>query len=126
VQERRELPSWKNWSIKRGAHHVQPQAKILARMVTLRLHLDDCPVENGALRVLPGSHRQGVLSREAIRSIGDHRAQAIPAKAGDALFMRPLMLHASRAAETPAHRRVLHLEFAPDDLLPSGLFWAEG
>jgi hypothetical protein len=126
VRERYDLPGWNNWSIKRGTHHVQPPPEILARLVTLRLHLDDCPAENGALRVLPASHRQGILSRDAIRDIGDDRARAITAEAGDALLMRPLILHASRPAQAPTHRRVLHLEFAPDDLLPAGLTWAEG
>jgi hypothetical protein len=39
--------------------------------------------------------------------------------------MRPLLLHASSATQTPHHRRVLHLEFAPAGLLPPGLAWAD-
>jgi len=39
--------------------------------------------------------------------------------------MRPLLLHASSAARSPQHRRVVHLEFAPRDLLPAGLDWGE-
>lgn len=125
LQERCDLPGWSNWSIKRGTHHAQPPPGILARMVTLRLHLDDCPAENGALRVLPGSHRLGVLSRDAIQALNMDCTETVLAEAGDALFMRPLILHASRAAQIPTHRRVLHLEFAPHDLLPASLAWAE-
>jgi len=39
-------------------------------MVTLRLHLDETPAENGALRVVPGSHGLGVLSADAALRCG--------------------------------------------------------
>jgi hypothetical protein len=38
--------------------------------------------------------------------------------------MRPLLLHASSPAAKPQHRRVIHLEFAPEGLLPIPLRWA--
>lgn len=126
VREKRNLPRWAIWSVKRGIPHVQPPAEILARMVTVRLHLDDCPAENGALRVIAGSHRSGKLSRDAIQQLTAGEADVVTASAGDALFMRPLILHASSAALLPRHRRVLHVEFAPNDLLPPELDWAEG
>lgn len=122
VKERRELAGWKNWSVKQGVEHVQAPQAILERMITVRLHLDPCPVENGALCVIAGSHAWGPLSREAIRqTVADQKPQPVPADAGDGLFMRPLILHASSPAQAPRHRRVLHLEFAPDGLLPDKL-----
>jgi ectoine hydroxylase-related dioxygenase (phytanoyl-CoA dioxygenase family) len=125
VKEQHDLPGWNNWSTKRGVPHVQPPAAILARMVTMRLHLDDCDADNGPLRVIAGSHASGILSRDAIRArTAAGYDRAILADAGDALFMRPLILHASSPAVQPRHRRVLHLEFAPDDLLPEALAWA--
>jgi ectoine hydroxylase-related dioxygenase (phytanoyl-CoA dioxygenase family) len=125
VQERREHPGWNNWSVKRGVLHVQPPAHILARMVTMRLHLDDCDAQNGPLRVIAGSHADGILSRDAIRRRTEgNDDQVVLAKAGDALFMRPLILHASSPAARPRHRRVLHLEFAPANLLPENMTWA--
>ena len=36
--------------------------------------------------------------------------------------MRPLVLHASAAAQSPSHRRVIHIEYASEDL-PNGLQW---
>lgn len=125
VKQRHDLPGWSNWSVKRGVQHVQPPPDVLARMVTVRLHLDDCPADNGPLRVLPGSHRLGLLSRDAIREAVNSPAETVIASAGDALLMRPLILHASSPAIRPRHRRVLQLEFAPDGLLPEGLNWAE-
>jgi len=126
VTERRELPGWGNWSVKRGVPHVQPPTAVLEKMVTMRLHLDDCPADNGALRVIPGSHNQGLLSRDKVGTLTATDVEIVTAKAGDALFMRPLILHASSSAKAPSHRRVLHLEFAPGGLLPDGLTWAEG
>jgi hypothetical protein len=75
--------------VKRGVTHVQPPAEILAQMITMRLHLDDCPAENGALRVIAGSHRSGLLARTQIQALTTGHAQTVTAKAGDAILMRP-------------------------------------
>jgi ectoine hydroxylase-related dioxygenase (phytanoyl-CoA dioxygenase family) len=121
---RNDTPGWTNWTVKRGINHVQAPADVLARMVTMRLHLDDCGEDNGALRVAPGSHGDGILGRAEIATRTKSSEVTVTAKAGDALFMKPLLLHASSPAREPSHRRVLHLEFAPADLLPPGLAWA--
>jgi ectoine hydroxylase-related dioxygenase (phytanoyl-CoA dioxygenase family) len=125
VQKRQDVPGWGKWTVKRGVTHVQPPPEILSRMITMRLHLDDCPAENGALRVIPESHRRGILRHDQVISEAERPFEIIPADAGDALFMRPLILHASSPALIPSHRRVLHLEFAPPDLLPKELAWAD-
>jgi ectoine hydroxylase-related dioxygenase (phytanoyl-CoA dioxygenase family) len=94
-------------------------------MVTLRLHLDNCGPENGPLQLLPGSHRQGVLSPAQVQA---WRERTTPVSccvpAGGALLVRPLLLHASSAATAPGHRRVIHLEWSADEL-PGGLAWHE-
>lgn len=113
------------WSTKDGIPHVQPPPDLLAQMITIRLHLDPADSANGALRVLGGTHLNGRLSTEEIRaawaSVPEHLCTALP---GDALLMRPLLLHASSRALQPVHRRILHLEYAGFEL-PSGLGWAE-
>jgi hypothetical protein len=123
VKERKEGEGFTGWSEKEGVVHVLAPASVLERMLTVRLHLDDCGEENGPLRVVAGSHRLGKLDNAAI----DERRQqgqevACIAPAGSALVMRPLLLHASSAATSPAHRRVIHIEFAADPL-PGGLEW---
>lgn len=125
VAERIETTGFGPWSVKDGIVHVQPPQHILADMITIRLHLDDCAADNGALRILPGSHRQGELSAEAISDWANHHVPVtceIPK--GGALLMRPLLLHASSPAKNPSHRRVLHVEYATTDL-PNGLKWSE-
>ena len=59
VASRSEIPDWGAWSIKAGVHHVRPTSNIMSRMLAVRIHLDDCNADNGALRAVPGSHRCG-------------------------------------------------------------------
>ncbi|MCZ6835848.1 MAG: phytanoyl-CoA dioxygenase family protein [Planctomycetota bacterium] len=123
VQERVEVPGFGPWSIKEGIHHVRPPADVLANMLTIRLHLDDCDESNGALQVLRGSHRHGFLSSEQLTSL---RARAQPILCcipqGGALLMNPLLAHASSSGDSPSRRRVIHLEHAYEPL-PNGLEW---
>ena len=126
VKERRNLPGHGPWSVKNGVVHVQPPMSLLDSMITLRLHLDDTPAENGALKVILGSHRYGRLDAGAISGLRSaHPEHICEAKAGDILFMKPLLLHASSASTRPGHRRVVHVEYAPVDLLHPSLEWAE-
>jgi ectoine hydroxylase-related dioxygenase (phytanoyl-CoA dioxygenase family) len=122
VTDRRDLPGWTNWSVKRGAHHVNPPVSVLENMVTLRVMLDDCDADNGPLRVQPGLHRLGRLSREQIvECCASQEEQECLGWAGDVLMMRPLLVHASSAARNPRHRRVVHIEFVAADVVPENL-----
>ena len=62
VKNRLDLPDYHPWSVKAGISHVQPPRAILEQMLTVRIHLDRTDESNGALKVIPGSHRQGKLS----------------------------------------------------------------
>jgi hypothetical protein len=111
------------WSVKDSVPHVQPPVEILERMITVRLHLEDCDEDNGALRVLPGTHCLGRLTPEQIGELRrDGQEMICRAAAGDALLMRPLLLHASSRSRTDRHRRVLHVEYAGCEL-PEPLEW---
>jgi ectoine hydroxylase-related dioxygenase (phytanoyl-CoA dioxygenase family) len=123
VMQRAEVAGYGPWSMKADVPHVQPPVAVLQNMLTLRLHLDDCGPDNGPLLVLPGSHAHGVLSPTAVE---EHRrtgkAVQCTLSRGSALLMRPLLLHASHSANSPAHRRVVHIEFAWERL-PEPLKW---
>lgn len=125
TRERIELPGFGPWSEKNGIPHVQPPVECLEQMVTLRLHLDAADESNGALRVLPGTHRIGRLSSGQIESLRATQPEHLCAvSAGDALLMRPLLLHASSRSVRPGHRRILHLEYAAFEI-PGDLRWHE-
>jgi ectoine hydroxylase-related dioxygenase (phytanoyl-CoA dioxygenase family) len=118
-------PGWKAWSLKAGVLHAQPPRTVLDNMLALRLHLDDCNASNGALRLIPGSHRDGRLDEAATEAWkARNTGLRCDVQAGGVLLMRPLILHASSAGDSPAQRRVLHLEFAAQDL-PEDLDWAK-
>jgi ectoine hydroxylase-related dioxygenase (phytanoyl-CoA dioxygenase family) len=124
VHEKRDVPGFSLWTAKGGVTHVQPPFAILEQMLTVRLHLDEADESNGALRVIPSSHRSGFIAEEAVSSwVQRHDSATCPVSRGGAVVMRPLLLHASSKATRPSHRRVLHLEFAARPL-PSGLEWA--
>lgn len=123
VAERIDTPGHGPWSIKSGVTHVQPPSQVLERMLTVRVHLDACPASNGALRVIPGTHKLGRLNQNEVSPyINEAAAVCCAAKAGEALVMRPLLLHASSAADNPGHRRVLHFDYATGSLA-NGLEW---
>ncbi|WP_244219436.1 phytanoyl-CoA dioxygenase family protein [Corallococcus interemptor] len=123
VRERRDVPGCGPWSEKAGVPCVQPPTSVLEDMVAVRVHLDDCGEDNGPVRVLAGSHREGRLSSSSIPGWLERGApvDCLVPRCG-LLVMRPLLLHASSPARAPAHRRVIHLEFAARPL-PGGLEW---
>jgi len=122
VRERREVAEFGAWSIKAGVQHVQPPACLMSTMIAIRLHLDESRESNGPLRVIPGSHRAGYLSNADIDSWRGRPSVTCIVPRGGAILMRPLLLHASSSSSKPEPRRVIHLEFAADDL-PGGLQW---
>jgi ectoine hydroxylase-related dioxygenase (phytanoyl-CoA dioxygenase family) len=123
VQDKVETEGFGPWSVKADVLHVQPPASILECMLSVRLHLDDCGEENGALRVISGSHNRGRIPEDKIQSIrGTSQNVVCNVKTGGALLMRPLLLHASSPSRIPAHRRVVHIDFAAVSL-PSGMRW---
>lgn len=123
VRERGDAPGFGPWSEKAGIAHVQPPVTVLERMLTVRIHLDGCGSGNGPVQVIPGSHAAGRLAADEVaRWRDEHSPVPCTARQGGALVMRPLILHASSPATVPAHRRVVHLEFAADEL-PNGLEW---
>jgi len=111
------------WSQKEGTVFVQPPVELLERLAAVRLHLDPCGQVDGPLQVVPGSHLQGRVEPEAAshaRRAG--AAVSCTLERGDALVMRPLLLHASSKASGTSLRRVLHFLFGPREL-PLGLRW---
>lgn len=123
VRERKEVAGFGPWSVKAGIVHVQPPVEILESILAVRIHLDDADEANGALKVVPGSHRQGRLSPAEIQSWKERAGVVTCAvRRGGALLMRSLLLHASSASARPLHRRVLHLEYSACKL-PAGLTW---
>lgn len=125
VAERVDHPELRGWSEKEGSLFVQPPAELLARLVAVRLHLDPCALEDGPLQLVAGSHRQGRIAAPEAAALRRAGPPATPTlDRGDALAMRPLVLHASSKASGESLRRVLHIVFGPP-ALPYGLRWPQ-
>lgn len=123
VKKKEEIEGFGPWSTKAGIHHVQPPASVLEKMISIRLHLDDCDQSNGALQVICASHRQGRIAEVEISSIlAQSQPRVCAVERGGAMLMRPLLLHASSASQAPAHRRIVHIDFACEQL-PFPLKW---
>ena len=125
VMENHPIGGYGPWSIKDGVPHVQPPASFLESMTTLRIHLDDTPATNGALRVIPGSHVLGRLDSDNIKSQTPTGGVTCECRAGDVLQMSPLILHASSRSDNPSRRRIIHFEYAPPAALPPELRFHE-
>ena len=121
VRAREDVEGFGPWSMKAGVLHVQPPTQVLERMISIRLHLDACDESNGALHVIPRSHRAGRIAETEIPSMLEKsQPHACVFGRGGALLMGALLLHASSPSQAPAHRRVIHLDFACEQLpLPS-------
>jgi len=120
---RKQAVGFGAWSEKAGVLHVRPPVEVLQRMISIRLHLDDCSEENGPLRVLSATHRHGILDDAHLQKEieqGEPFAVTCTAQRGAMLVMKPLLLHASSPSISAAHRRVIHVDFATETL-PGGL-----
>jgi hypothetical protein len=122
LRRRVEAPEWGPWSMKAGILYAHAPASALERVVALRISLDDSFATNGPLRVLPDSHRDGVLTDAQIERL----ARTVPpvdcvTKAGGVVAMRPLAVHASSKSVDDEPRRVLHIEYADSLRLFSGI-----
>jgi hypothetical protein len=123
VRQRIDMDGFGPWSIKSGMVHVEPPFDLLARMVTVRVHLDAVPTTNAPLLVAPGSHKRGRIPTAEIPDVV-RQCGVIPclAEAGDVWLYATPILHASDAAVEALHRRVLQVDYAVGQL-PGGLQW---
>lgn len=124
LNNKADISDWGLWSIKDNTHHVQPALDVLNQMVTFRLHLDDADKNNGCLKVIPKSHKLGILTQKKLTEvIHTQKSYLCEVHKGDLLLMMPHILHSSSKSLNPCHRRVVHIEYS-NYQLPENLKWA--
>ena len=69
LRRRQDATGWGPWSVKEGVIYARAPASVLRKVLALRLHLDDSTLENGPLRVLPGTHLMDVLGDDALHQL---------------------------------------------------------
>lgn len=88
--------------------------------------LDDATKENGTVRLIPGSHKHGVLSHERETGSNDLAVKPedegvlVEAKAGDVVAFSSLTRHATGANRSNAPRRVYLAQYTLEAMLNPG------
>ncbi len=79
--------------------------------------LDEFTTENGAIRMIPGSHRWGQLPQDALEDplAADPREILLTGTAGTVAIMNAHMWHAATENRTDGPRRALHAFYARRD-----------
>ena len=122
LRQRIDDPEWGPWSTKAGVLYAHAPASALESIIALRVSLDDSTATNGPLRVLPETHRGGVLTEEQIEQLAREIAAIDCVTAsGGVVAMRPLTLHASSKSVDDRPRRVLHIEYARNLAIGDGV-----
>ena len=123
VAEKVEHPDLNGWAEKDGVIFVQPPDCVLNELVAVRIHIDDCGMSDGPLRIVAGTHKFGRMANMIALTLRDQICETIcPVSKGGALLIKPLVLHASSKSSGNSKRRVLHFVFGPSEL-PLGLKW---
>ena len=113
-----------------GWHTDSPRDLFLGRriqpMLNVGLHLDDCPYENGGLRVLTGTHKQGIFrllfrKKYFIDNNADKNETGFNIKAGDLTVHDGRLWH--RVAASPvegeaSRRRVMYIPIITGEYQP--------
>jgi len=123
VDQKTAVEGYGPWTVKQNQFAVQPPLNVLENIYTIRIHLDDTDENNGALKVICGSHAKGIYRPETI-NWNNEKEETCNLKAGDVMIMKPLLLHSSGRTTNNNKRRVIHIELS-DIELPEPLQWAE-
>jgi ectoine hydroxylase-related dioxygenase (phytanoyl-CoA dioxygenase family) len=123
VDKKQEIDGFGPWTVKQDQFAVQPPVGILQNNFTIRVHLDEVNENNGALKIVPGSHKKGIYRAETIDCATEKEVTCNVGKGG-VMLMRPLLLHSSGRTTNHRSRRVIHIEFSKATL-PAGIAWSE-
>lgn len=124
VNEKIETPGFGSWTSKKGIHSVCPPEELLHTIFTIRIHLDATTERNGALKVVPGSHKRRLSDEEIATITANCTPYFCEVEEGGVHLLKPLLLHASAKVQNQKRRRVIHLEFTSSEL-PGQLDWLE-
>ena len=109
-----------------------------AEILACTVAIDDATLENGCVRVIPSSHKLGLINHydkngvftgivQDYPSFDERTEVALPAKAGSVIFWHSLTLHASHPNRTERPRRALVIEYKnPAHRLLTGSFSSRG
>ena len=121
VKEKIAQPEFKHWRKIENRVLVQPPKSYLERIITIRIHLDNCDRNNGALQVIPKSHKNGIVQITDLGDTEKAKSEYCEVSKGGVMLMKPLLLHHSkRSTSDTRRRRVIHLELSKEHI-PLGM-----
>jgi len=113
-----------------GWHTDSPRDLFLGRrilpMLNVGIHLDDCPIERGGLRVLPGTHKQGIFrllfrKKYFIDNRPDKKEVGFDIEAGDLTVHDGRLWHRVQQSSVQgeiSRRRVMYIPIITGEYLP--------
>lgn len=123
VDKKENIEGFGPWTSKHNQFAVQPTLDILQNIFTIRIHLDETDENNGALKVVDGSHSKNIYRPETI-DWKIEKESFCNVEAGGIMIMKPLLLHGSNRTSNNKRRRVIHIEFS-NKTLPNKINWSE-
>src|SRR6476620_6712573 len=88
VKRKIETKGYDNWTVEFGIPHTIPSKEILDKRLSVRIHLDDCFIENGTILIAPKSHKFGIFKDKAeIERITANETLYCEIRKGGALFI---------------------------------------
>ncbi len=111
------------WHQDNGYWQFEPAAA-----VSMWLALDDADESNGCMWVIPGSHREGLVSHtpsqenEVLRGLEVDESKAVPVHvpAGHAMMHHCLTIHATRQNHSDRPRRAIAITYVPAETRQNG------
>lgn len=102
--------------------HQDVPSRFSGNTCMIGIYLDEARAGEGALRVIPGSHRSGAH----ICELQQQPATDVPMQPGDMLIHDLMLAHSSGVLQNQERRRVLYFEFLPAaETIREKLFTAE-
>jgi ectoine hydroxylase-related dioxygenase (phytanoyl-CoA dioxygenase family) len=101
--------------------HLDMLHQRMGNCFTMGIYLDDADANDGALRVIPGSH----LDNREICSICKDPFIELPAKAGEILIHDMLLAHSSGLLQKNTMRRVIYFEFLTTEHVKAEAIYSE-
>jgi ectoine hydroxylase-related dioxygenase (phytanoyl-CoA dioxygenase family) len=122
VTNKIDVPDYDNWTKEYGINLCIPPLEILEKLLSVRIHLDPCTIQNGALLLIPKTHKSGILSNLDLKEIVRREAICCEIDRGGIMCMKPLLLHKSPYSISQKKRRVIQINYS-GSRLDHGLQW---
>ncbi len=123
VKSKIETVNFSHWTMESGIPHAIAPKEVLEKKLAVRIHLDPCFADNGAILIASKSHKNGIIqTKTALEKIISNEIICCEVEKGGIMFMTPLLLHKSPYSTSDQKRRILQIDYVGTNL-HNGLEW---